>query len=346
MRNAIVLVLAVLGAGITMFMAYNFVSRPPPTPVVVKPIVEVPPTIPTSKVLVAKKDLGVGTFIREEDLIWQDWPDQSVSPAYVVEQKKNIAETGKKKKVLTIKDFTGAVVRQPIAAGQPLSIGMVGRPGERGFLAAVLQPGMRAYSVSASATSSVSGFILPGDRVDILWKASNRQGKPFVQTLMSDVRVIAINKLTRATGNTSAGTITFELTPKKVQALHLATGLGSLNYVLRSIAPEQEKDKDGTESVLLADASEGITMEQLLSGANFEAKSVFDQPPVEKEAFTLPDELYYDRNRPKPKKKKKKTGTTRVATTRRVAPTTTSKTAKVTIVRGSKGSTVKVRSEP
>lgn len=346
MRNAIVLVLAVLGAGITMFMAYNFVSRPPAQPVEVKPVVEVPPTIPTSKVLVAKNDLAVGSFIRDDDLIWQDWPDQSVSPAYVVEQKKNIAETGQKKKVLTIKDFTGAVVRQPIAAGQPLSIGMVGRPGERGFLAAVLQPGMRAYSVSASPTAAVSGFILPGDRIDILWRASNSAGLSFVQTLMSDVRVIAINKQTQAAGNTAAGTITFELTPKKVQALHLATGIGNLSYVLRSIAPERDggKDDDGTESILLADASEGITMEQLLSGADLEAKSVFDKPPVEKEEFTLPDELYYDRNRPKPIIKKPTTR--RVATTRRATRPATSKTTKVTIVRGRKGSTIKVRSEP
>lgn len=345
MRNVIVLVLAVLGAGVTMYMAYNFVSRPPPEPTVVKPVVEVPPTPPTSKVLVAKNDLAVGSFIREDDLIWQDWPDQSISPSYVIEEKANLTETGQKKKKLTIQDFLGSVVRQPIAAGQPMAIGMVGRPGERGFLAAVLQPGMRAYSVPTSPTASVSGFILPGDRVDILWKASNSSGLPFVQTLMSDVRVIAINSATQAQGNTAASALTFELTPKKVQALHLATGLGSLSYVLRSIAPEQESEKDGGgDGLLLADASDGMTLDQLLSGADLESASIFDKPPVEKEEFTLPDELYYDRNRPKPVIKKPTT--TRATTVRRVARTGSSKSVKVTIVRGNKGSTVKVRNEP
>lgn len=341
MRNVLVLVLAVLGAGITMYMAYNFVSRPPSVPQKVERPVEVPPTIPTSRVLVAKEDLQVGRFIREGDVIWQDWPDQSVSPSYVVEQKKNITETGKTEKKLAIQDFIGAVVRQPIAAGQPLSIGMVGRPGERGFLAAVLQPGMRAFSVSTSPTGSVSGFILPGDRVDILWKAQNRRGQPFVQTLMSDVRVIAVNTATHAEGNTAANALTFELTPKKVQALHLAGGLGALSYVLRSIAPDRDlrEDGDGTESLLLADASDGMTMEQLLSGADLESRSVFDKPPVEKDAFTLPDELYYDRNRSK--KIRKSTVKRTVA-----SKPQSSRTVQLTIIRGNKGSTVKVRSEP
>lgn len=343
MRNVIVLVLAVLGAGITMYMAYNFVSQPPPAPVEPKLVVEVPPTPPTSKVLIAKNDLPVGTFIREGDLIWQDWPDQSIAPSYVVEEKKTLTETGKQEKRLSIEDFIGSVVRQPISAGQPLAIGMVGRPGERGFLAAVLQPGMRAFSVGTSPTASVTGFILPGDRVDILWKAVNSGGIPFVQTLMSDVRVIAVNAATKATGNTAASSLTFELTPKKVQALHLANGLGSMSYVLRSIAPDRESEKGDSEGLLLADASDGMTMEQLLSGADLESKSVFDKPPVEKEAFTLPDELYYDRNRIKPIPKKP-TGT-RVAT-RRVTRTVSSKTTKVTIIRGNSGSTVKVRSDP
>ena len=43
--------------------------------------------------------------------------------------------------------LVGAVVRQPLAAGQPITASRVVKPGERGFLAAVLEPGMRAISV-------------------------------------------------------------------------------------------------------------------------------------------------------------------------------------------------------
>ena len=99
----------------------------------------VPPTIPTARVLVAKNDLIVGTFVKREDLHWQLWPEESITPAYVTDSK--LLDAGKSdQKRLTIDDFVGGVVRQPIAAGQPMIVGLVARAGERGFLAAVLQP--------------------------------------------------------------------------------------------------------------------------------------------------------------------------------------------------------------
>ena len=62
----------------------------------------------------------------------------------------------------------GTVVRSEITAGQPLTQGSIVRPGERGFLAAALGPGMRAVTVAVSATSGVAGFVFPGDRVDLV----------------------------------------------------------------------------------------------------------------------------------------------------------------------------------
>ena len=96
------------------------------------------PTIPTARVLVAKQDLVVGTFVKREDLHWQQWPEESITPAYVTDSK--LLDAGKSdQKRLTVDDFIGGVVRQPIAAGQPLVRGLVAKAGERGFLAAVLQ---------------------------------------------------------------------------------------------------------------------------------------------------------------------------------------------------------------
>ena len=65
-------------------------------------------------------------------------------------------------------EMVGAVVRSRIAAGEPITDGAVVKPGDRGFLAAVLSPGMRAVSVPVNATSSHSGLIFPGDRVDLI----------------------------------------------------------------------------------------------------------------------------------------------------------------------------------
>src|SRR5215831_2349787 len=86
------------------------------------------------EVLVAKVDLPVGSFIRPEHLRWQAWPEGSLAPTYVLQGRR------------PLEDFVGAVVRNPISAGEPVTEGRVVVPGNSGFLAAVLQPGMRAVS--------------------------------------------------------------------------------------------------------------------------------------------------------------------------------------------------------
>ena len=67
-----------------------------------------------------------------------------------------------------IEDFAGWVAREPFVAGDPISEAKIVSPGSRGFLAAVLSPGMRAVSVPVTATSGISGFVFPGDQVDIV----------------------------------------------------------------------------------------------------------------------------------------------------------------------------------
>ena len=63
-------------------------------------------------------------------------------------------------------NLIGAVVREPIASGEPMVERKVVKGGEGGYLAVVLQPGMRAIGVPVSVESGAGGFILPGDRVD------------------------------------------------------------------------------------------------------------------------------------------------------------------------------------
>jgi len=60
------------------------------------------------------------------------------------------------------------MVRQSLPAGTPILPGAVIRPGDHGFLAAVLRPGMRAVSVGVDAVTGTAGLIWPGDRVDLL----------------------------------------------------------------------------------------------------------------------------------------------------------------------------------
>ncbi len=112
---------------------------------------------PIKSVLVAHRDLSRGAILTVEDLVWQVWPEAGINKNYVV-------EGGPKK----IDSFKGWVANIPITAGEPITEAKIIAPGSRGFLAAVLSPGMRAISVPVTVTSGISGFIFPGDHVDLL----------------------------------------------------------------------------------------------------------------------------------------------------------------------------------
>jgi pilus assembly protein CpaB len=188
------------------------------------------------QVLVAKRELPVGTFLRPEHLRWQIWPQASLSPAYAVE--------GKKK----IEDFVGSVVRLPIAEGEPITDGRVVAPGNSGFLAAVLRPGFRAVSVPVTMTSGISGFVFPGDHVDVLLTHNlpvaieggleRRAGG----TVLRNIRVLALDqKVDVKPGEAGAvpRTATIEVTPKQSEIVALVVEMGKLSLSLRSLQRDE-----------------------------------------------------------------------------------------------------------
>lgn len=317
----------------------------------------VPPTIPTQRVLVAKKDLIVGTFVKREDLHWQLWPEESITPAFVTDGQ-FLDATKSDTQRATIGDFVGGVVRTPIAGGQPLVSGLIAKAGERGFLAAVLQPGMRAMSIPVSGTSAVSGFILPGDHVDILWDVvKSSKGVPFTQTLFRDIRVIAINQKTSAVGATPAKTLTLELTPFQTEAMSLAQNMGGIEFTLRSIVPETESDSNVEEDLeggLLARVglgrSDGIEKGALLGPELLAVAKEKEIAEVARDSWTLGTDLLYG-GKPNKVRQPVAAAPRRVAAggnTRKPAGggtyvSTARGSGKINIVRGTATQTVKVK---
>jgi pilus assembly protein CpaB len=195
----------------------------------------------TANVLVAVADLSPGQFIRPESLRWQAWPEGTMPPSYVVEGRR------------ALQDFVGAVVRHPLAAGEPVTEGKVVTPGNSGFLAAVLSPGFRAASIAVNITSGISGFIFPGDRVDVILThdlpgegAGNTAGptRRASVTILTDLRVLAIDQRVdqRATEPAVARTTTLEVTPRQGEMLAVAAETGRLTLSLRSLAREDQND--------------------------------------------------------------------------------------------------------
>ena len=142
----------------------------------------------------------------------------------------------------------GTVVRNAITAGQPVTQGALVKPGDRGFLAAALGPGMRAVTVPVSSNTGVAGFIFPGDRVDLVLTqsvAGGGDGPPLKvsETVLRNLRVLATDQRTDngvgEDGKTDVHTfsnVTLEATPKIAEQVAVAQTLGSISLSLRSIA--------------------------------------------------------------------------------------------------------------
>jgi len=198
------------------------------------------PAAPQKFVLVARGAILRGQILKPQDLSWQVWPEGGID--------KNYIQVGTR----TAESFAGWVARDPFAAGEPISDAKIVSPGSRGFLAAVLRPGMRAISVPVSVTSGISGFVFPGDQVDILITHRTGHGESqheAAETVLQDVRVIGIDqKLDSKNGEALvAHTATFEVTPKQSEMIAVATEIGKLSLTLRSLA-SNESEKSPADS--------------------------------------------------------------------------------------------------
>jgi pilus assembly protein CpaB len=230
-KKLVLLIGALIVAAVTAITAKNMFSGASAPQASATPAVPVGP-----EVLVATRSLPVGTIIDPEAIKFQMWPQGLVQPAYYIKgQNANPQE------------LIGTVVRNEITAGQPITQGSLIKPGERGFLAAALGPGMRAVTVAVSATSGVAGFIFPGDRVDIVLTqqvAGGGDGAPLKasETILRNVRVLATDQRMNSRGEdgkpivVNTSTVTLEATPKIAEKIAVAQTIGQLSLSLRSIA--------------------------------------------------------------------------------------------------------------
>jgi pilus assembly protein CpaB len=141
--------------------------------------------------------------------------------------------------------LAGAMLRRGLSAGDIVRMKDVMRPGDHGFLAAVLGPGMRAVSVGVDAITGTAGLIWPGDRIDvILTQAIGDASLPVgrriaAETVLTDVRVIAIDQqLIQGVApdgtEEKARTVTMEVTSAQAERVSVATRIGRLSLAVRS----------------------------------------------------------------------------------------------------------------
>jgi pilus assembly protein CpaB len=214
-------------------------------------------TKPSKSVLVAHNEIKRGQILRPEDTSWQVWPEGALDKSYIV-------LNGPPLPARTPESYAGWVAQNPIAQGEPITESRIIAPGNRGFLAAVLRPGMRAMSVPVTLSSGVAGFLFPGDDVDVMLTftvpasvfSTGSAGTPgvehkAVETVLRDVRVIAIDQRLQSKPGEAvpAHTATFEVTSKQSEVIALASKIGELSLALRSLVPEP-KDAQATDQTV------------------------------------------------------------------------------------------------
>lgn len=196
---------------------------------------------PKLAVLVAARVIKPASLLKPEDIVTREVEVDSLPPGHVV-------DTGDVARTLT-----GGLVRRGLVSGDVLRLPAdVLRPGDHGFLAAVLTPGTRAVSIGVDAVSGAAGLIWPGDRVDIiLTQAATEAAQPgrrvSAETVLRDVRVIAIDQqlvqgAEARADQKPARTITIEVTPPQSEVVQVGARLGQLSFVVRSAEIGTEKD--------------------------------------------------------------------------------------------------------
>src|SRR5215471_10939749 len=210
-------------------------------------------TVPREQILAATMALPAGTLLRAQDVTWravgETEPDQIVRPnAAAVQAKPEIVEE-------TMASVYGAVLRHPLAAGEPIRRGDFVKPGDRDFLQVVLTPGSRAIAIPVATGGASTGLLSPGDHVDVILtqnfkndSAQDLKNMPLTrrsvsETVVENLRVLTINapdtKGTGAGTNPANGnfgrTVTLEVTPDQAEQINVAAELGKLSLTLRSV---------------------------------------------------------------------------------------------------------------
>jgi pilus assembly protein CpaB len=254
-RIAVIVFASVAAIGLA-FLVHTMFAAPKAPP----PVAAAAPAVKMTRVLVARVDLNIGDRLSSDNLTWQPWPEATVNASYIIDGPaaqtpptpaaaavtragtvvSDIATGGGPK----LQSMVGAIVREPIYQGEPITERKLVRAGNSSFMAVRLPSGMRAVSLPFSAERGAGGFIQPGDRVDVL-STSGAAGT--AQIVLTNALVLAIDQRTDPpkTGTGAPGsTITLQVPAASVGAVALARSRGDLTMALRSYADIKRNGPD------------------------------------------------------------------------------------------------------
>ncbi len=231
MRYARLLVLGVaLGAGL---LAARMVMTKSPAP---EPVAEAPVKSEKAQILVASKDINLGQKLDKKSVDWAGWPSDAIPPGAVTRKSDPDA----------VSTFSGQIAKAPIYEGEPIRAQRL-IDTDKGFMAAILPKGKRAIAVGVEAETTAGGFILPGDKVDLILTRQGENRAVMSETILENVRVLAIDTTTAGEKDEKAlspkRTATLELGLEQAEVVAQAQQLGTISLALRSA--QDSSDEEG-----------------------------------------------------------------------------------------------------
>ncbi|WP_163266888.1 Flp pilus assembly protein CpaB [Chelativorans alearense] len=208
---------------------------------------------PQETIVVAAIPLKFGDTLSGDNLREISWASGSLPAGAFKKRSELFGDEGKQRQVLTA-----------MGANEPILSSKITGPGQRATLSAVLTPGLKAVSIRVNDVLGVAGFVLPGDRVDVLLtrKSRNMAGgeQAFVDVLLQSVKVLAVDQVADESKEspTVVKAVTLEVSTKDAQKLTLAADAGQLSLALRQVASSKGEE---TDRITLADLASETPVE-------------------------------------------------------------------------------------
>jgi len=177
-------------------------------------------TMPVTEIVVAAKDLDIGSRLTSESLVLARWPKANIPPGSFEE----------------VNDLAGRVAVSKLVAGEPVLAAELAAPGSGAGLVALIPPGMRAMSIRVDEVIGVAGFILPNTYVDIIGVEAHKDGTKTAKTVLEKIQVLAIAQETFTEEGKAkiVKTVTLQVEAEQTKKLALQTHKGAIHLVLRN----------------------------------------------------------------------------------------------------------------
>jgi pilus assembly protein CpaB len=253
-NSVLILVLAIVLGGLAAFLARNW-------------LVNRTQVSTGATVVVATKHLPFGTPLTDDSVQEISWGAETL-PVGAFQSKDALSKGGVRTTLTAVEQ------------GEPIMSSKVTGPGQRASLSTMIDKDKRAITIRVDDVRGVAGFILPGDRVDVVMNRSDTDTgsrKNYSDLLLQDVKVIAVDQISAEQKDrpTVAKAVTLEVTPQQAQKISLATDVGHLSLILR---------KSGDSNVV---TNQQVTESDLLGGS-----AIARATPVEKPTRNDPAPIF------------------------------------------------------